>query len=829
MINPNLFHFSSQNKPIKLSFLFNLRPSFSQTTPFLIPKTMSKHPLRNILIAVSMGILSIGQSSGDTLANGSTTLKVTPQAPPQAEAFPLGDVRLGEGIFKVAQDRAVDYLLSLEPDRFLANFRKEAGLPPKAEQYGGWEQMGVSGHSGGHYLSACAIAWATTGNPLFLERVRYFVDELARCQQEIGTGYVAAIPDGKRVFAEVASGDIRSAGFDLNGSWVPFYTLHKLMAGLRDAHRLAGYSKALEVNVRFAEWVEKTLSGLNEAQMQQILACEHGGMNETLADLYADTGDPRFLALSRRFHHRAILDPLAEGRDILPGKHANTQIPKIVGVATRYELTGDSTDRAISEFFWNRVVHHHSYVTGGHCNYEHFGPPDQLNDRLSPATTETCNVNNMLKLTTHIFGWTASPDAADFYERALLNHIRSTQHPDGRIIYNLSLEPGHYKEYQTLFDSFTCCNGTGMENHVKYPEAIYFHDDNGIWINLYISSQLNWKEKGFGLKQETGFPYSETARFTVTTEKPQELSLRFRHPFWAAPEIELLVNGKPQAVTSRPSSYAEISRVWSSGDTVEIRLPMSLRLESMPDNEDRIAVFYGPVLLAADLGPVQNPAADQPDFVPVLVTDAAPVENWVFPENPGSLTFRTEAVGKPADVPLVPFFSLHDRRYTVYLDLFTQDEWSRKEKELKAQRAREEELARRTTDILRIGEMQPERDHQLAGENTSAGEAMGRKWRHATNGGWFAFRMKVDPSKKHQLLCTYWGDDANNRTFDILVDGNRIATQTLDHNEPGRFFDVAYDIPAEYTNDKNDVVIRFQAHPNHWAGGLFGCRMMLSD
>jgi DUF1680 family protein len=324
----------------------------------------------------------------------------------KAERFPLNDVRLLDGPFKRGQDRAVEYLLALEPDRLLANFRSQAGLEPKAAHYGGWESRGVSGHCGGHYISACALAYASTGDPRMLERVRYMVDELAECQAADENGYVAAIPNGKQLYADVAAGKIQSSGFNLNGCWVPNYTLHKLFAGLRDAYRLCSNDKALQVGGKLADWFEGVHANLTDEQMQQIMVAEHGGINETLADLYADTGDERYLKLSRRFHHKAILDPLAHGKDILPGKHTNTQIPKVVGLAARYELTGNASDRAAAEFFWDRVVNHHSYVTGGHCDHERFGEPDRLNDRLSPATTETCNVYNMLKLTRHVFSWT---------------------------------------------------------------------------------------------------------------------------------------------------------------------------------------------------------------------------------------------------------------------------------------------------------------------------------------------------------------------------------------------------------------------------------------
>jgi hypothetical protein len=779
-----------------------------------------------ILVAAGLP-LYCGALLADSLDASRAPAGVKPAAPPRARPFSLHDVRVTGGPFKEGQDIAVAWLLSLEPDRFLANFRKEAGLEPKAPHYGGWEAQGVSGHSAGHYLSACALAWAATGNEEFRRRVDYIVAELAECQRANGNGYVAAIPGGKRAYAEVAAGNIRSAGFDLNGIWVPNYTQHKLFAGLRDAYRLAGNPPALEVARGLADWFERTHANLTDEQMQKVLACEHGGLNETFADLYADTGDERYLALSRRFHHRAILEPLARGEDILPGKHANTQIPKLTGLATRYELAGDPRDRAAAEFFWQRVVYHHSYITGGHCDREHFGPPDRLNDRLSAATTETCNVYNMLKLTRHVFGWNPDVAVADFYERALLNHIRATQHPDGRVIYNLSLLPGHHKEYQPLRDAWTCCMGTGMENHVRYGDGIYFHDDAGLWVNLYLPSELTWRARGLKVRLETDWPFADTATLTFTCEQPREFALRLRHPHWAKTGFAVRVNGGEQALPTLPSSFAVLRRKWRSGDRVEVRFPMSLRTEAMPDNPSRIGIFYGPTLLAADLGPMDQPEAGQPGFVPVLLTEGRPVTDWVKPVSLAALTFKTEGVGRPRDVELTPFFRLHDRRYTVFLDVFTAAGWAKREADIRAEQELEARLTARTLDLLRTGEMQPERDHDLQGEKTSAGEAFGRKWRHATDGGWFAFELRVDPAQPVELLCTYWGGDGGGyREFDILVDGTRIATQKLEQNRPNQFFEVAYPIPAELTRGKSKVTVRLQAHPGKWAGGLFGARML---
>lgn len=780
--------------------------------------------LKDLNIAVLAAVLT-STALADPILDSQPAPKIALVAPPIAQPFSLKDVRLLDGEFKDAQDAAAGYLLSLEADRLLAWFRKEAGLEPKAENYGGWEARGIAGHSLGHYLTGCALAYASTGDDEFMKRVNYVVDELAECQAANGDGYLAAIPEGRQAYEEVSRGNIRSGGFDLNGIWVPNYTEHKVLAGLRDAYRLCDSQKALEVERGLADWFEKIHEGLTDEQMQRVLACEHGGINETFADLYADTGDERYLALARKFHHKAILDPLAQGQDILPGKHANTQIPKLVGLATLYEVAGNSKDRAAANFFWDRVVNHHSYVTGGHCDAEHFGQPDQLNDRLSPASTETCNVYNMLKLTRHVFGWNPDAEVADFYERAWLNHMRASQHPDGRVIYNLSLEPGHHKEYQSQFDGFTCCVGSGMESHVKYGEGIYFHDEDTLWVNLFIPSELKWIARGVVLRQETQWPDEETTTLVINCDSPQEFTLQVRYPYWAD-ALHVKVNGEPVPVTGEPSSYCQIRRTWQTGDTVEVTFPMQLRTESMPDNPNRIAIFYGPVVLAADLGPVNDPQAGKPGYVPILLTEGRPVADWVKAMDGRTLGFRTEDVGRPRDVELTPFFRLHDRRYSVYLDRYTADEWAEREERVRAKQEQLRKLEARTVDVFRPGEMQPERDHNVMGENTDPVEALGRKLRHAYDGGWFSYEMKVDPQQPNELLCHWWGSESGQRTFDILVENQKIATQTLLNNRPGEFWDSIYAIPVDLTRGREKVTVKLQAHPGNHAGGLFGSRTL---
>ncbi|NLV41175.1 MAG: hypothetical protein GXY15_08090 [Candidatus Hydrogenedentes bacterium] len=745
-------------------------------------------------------------------------------APPKLPVQPFGpgEVRLLDGPFRHAQDLGAAYLLSLEPDRLLAGFRKEAGLPEKAEAYGGWERQGVAGHSAGHYLSACAFMAKAAGDARFCERAAYMVDGLAACQQANGNGYVAAIPGGKEVFEKVARGEIASQGFDLNGSWVPWYTLHKLFAGLRDTYRLCGNEKALAVARGLADFSIETTKNLSEEQWQTMLACEHGGINEVLADLAADTGEAKYLDLAKKFYHRAVLDPLAEGRDELQGKHANTQFPKVIGCERIHELTGEAPFGAIPPFFWNTVTHDHTYAVGGNSNDEHFGEPGKLNDRLGANTCETCNTYNMVKLTGLLFRRGARAELADYAERALWNHLLASQNPDdGMVLYYLTLKPGGQKTFMTPFDSFTCCSGTGMENHARHGVHLYARDAEGVYVNQFIASELDWAEKGVRLRLDTELPKSGAVRITIGAAAPVTTSLRIRHPHWAPGPLAFAVNGTETLVSPGPGGYADLRREWEDGDVVTFELPLALRTESMPDNPNRVAVFHGPVVLAADLG-----TEAENRELPVLVTDGRPVSDWLKPVAGETLTFRTEGAGRPEDLTLTPFHSFHGRRHTVYLDLYTEDEWRAEETRRRAEEARLHDIEERTVDRVRIGEMQPERDHNLEGDNTGAGDWQGRKWRHATDGGWFAFDLQTAPDASQDLVVTYWGSETGARTFDVLVDGQKLATQTLDNDKPGEFFDTAYPLPEKLLKGKKKITVRFQAHPGNFAGGIFDARIM---
>ena len=747
----------------------------------------------------------------------------------KAEPFALADVRLLDGPFKHSQELDHDYLLALEPDRMLSWFRKEAGLPPKAPVYGGWESQGVAGCILGHYLSACSQMYQATGDKKLLERVHYIVNELALCQATNGNGYVTAIPEGKRIFSEIGRGVLTSKGFDLNGGWVPFYTLHKELAGLRDSYRLCGNAKALQVAKELADFIDRTLTVINHDQMQTILACEHGGMNEVLADLYADTGEARYLALSRRFYHEKVLMPLTQQIDQLNGLHANTQIPKLIGLADLYELTGNTNDFAAADFFWDRIAHHHSYATGGNGLDEHLGEPDHLNNRLGENTTETCNVYNMLKLTRHVFEWTASADAADFYERALFDHILSSQDPDdGRVIYNLTLAMGGEKHYQTKFESFTCCVGTGMENHARHGAGIYFHTADSLFVNLFIASELNWQSRGVRVRQETKFPDKDTTTLTFECQQPTNLTLHIRHPYWVEKGFAISVNGKPVNENTTPSSFADITRQWKTGDRVEVTIPLSLHLQPMPDNPNRVAIMFGPLVLAGDVGANNDPNAAKQDYVPVLVTENRPPSDWIKPVAGKPCTFHTVGVGRPREVELRPFFRVTEGHYSVYWDIFTAQQWQAREASYEIEREQQRQLAARTVDFFQPGEMQPERDHNFNGDHTRSGDADGHKWRDAVDGGSLSWNMKVLPNKPAMLVITYWGSDSG-RVFDVLADGEIVATQTLANNQPGKFFDVTYPLPEKITKDKTSVTIRLQAQAKQTAGGIFGARTVRAE
>ncbi|HLJ55702.1 MAG TPA: beta-L-arabinofuranosidase domain-containing protein [Chthonomonadaceae bacterium] len=609
-----------------------------------------------------------------------------PQAAPfAARPLPLSAVRITGGPLKHAQELDAAYLLKLEPDRMLAFYRKRAGLEPKAQPYGGWDGDGknLTGHIAGHYLSAVSLMYAATGDPRFKKRADAIVQGLKEVQDAHGNGYLGALEHGEERLAEVAQGNIRASAFDLNGLWSPWYVLHKTFAGLRDAYRYTGNRTALELETRFAGWAEEILAKLDETQTQRMLRTEFGGMNEVLADLYADTGDRRWLALSDRFEHRAVVDPLARHQDILAGLHGNTQVPKLLGSLKRYVWTGAKTDGDAASFFWDAVAAHHSFATGGHGHDEYFGPPDKLNAQVDGRTDESCNVYNMLKMTRTLFGLHPDPKYAEFEERALFNHVLGSIDPnDGRTCYMVPVGRGVRHEYQDMFGSFTCCVGTGMENHALHGDGIYYEAGNRLWVNLYVPSIADWRATGVRLQMETTFPEGEAATITLSMKAPHRFSLLLRRPSWAGTGFAVTVNGRPTPATGAPGSYVEIARTWKTGDSVSLHLPKALRLEPLPDNPRRAALMWGPLVLAGDLGPdTGRRRGAAPIAVPVLLTAGRPIADWLKPDpaRPGGFLVTEAATpdGARRPVEFTPFYRLHERTYAIYWDLVTPGELSR--------------------------------------------------------------------------------------------------------------------------------------------------------
>ncbi|MBN1804962.1 MAG: glycoside hydrolase family 127 protein [Sedimentisphaerales bacterium] len=739
--------------------------------------------------------------------------------PLKAKLFELDQVTLLDGLFKDAMDHNAEWLLSLEPDRFLAWFRKEAGLKPKGRVYGGWEKETIAGHSLGHYLSACAMMYAATGEKEYNRRTAYIVDELTLVQDAHGNGYMSAFPNGKKAFEEISRGEIRSGGFDLNGIWVPWYTQHKLMAGLYDVYRCTKNQKALDVWVRHADWIDSVVANLTEQQWQKMLACEHGGINESFAQLYGVTGDKKYLRLAKKFYHKSVLDPLSRRKNPLSGLHANTQVPKAIGAARIYELTGEERFATIADFFWSTVVNHYTYANGGNSAEEHFSKPDVLGDRMHD-TTETCNTYNMLKLTRHLFTWRPDSTYMDYYERALLNHILAHQHPEkgGALVYKGFLDMPARKGFSHPTESFWCCVGTGMENHTRYADTIYAYNDDSLYVNLFISSKLTWEQKNITLEQQSQLPTGDSVTLSFGCGKPAKLSLKIRKPYWVD-SMEIAVNRKPQKVEVGTDGYITLSRKFRDGDVVELKMPQKLHTSTLPDLPNRTAFLYGPTLLAAILEEGQSP--------PMLVgNDTNSILRELKQTQPLNFTSKTIAY-QPGDngwekceLKMIPLYKVAEQSYTVYIDTFTPTTWQKKQAEYAAELEQIRKLQTAGIDLLRIGQMQPERDHNLTSENSHVGQFQGKKWRAAYN-GWFEFDMKVVPDAPVDLVCTYWGSERGRRTFDILVDGEKIATQKLGQDKPGEFFNVTYQIPVELTKDKDKVRIRFQSHPGNYAGGLF--------
>jgi len=753
----------------------------------------------------------------------------------QARALPLQDVRLTGGPLKHAQDLELEYLLALEPNRMLAFLRRSAKLEPRAQGYGGWDGDGrqLTGHIAGHYLSGVSMAWAATGDPRFKERAGYIVSELKLIQDAQGDGYLGALMDrnrvdGKALFQELGKGIIRSGGFDLNGMWSPWYVQHKIFAGLRDAWRYTGNRAALDVEIKFAAWAEAILAPLNDEQIQRMLATEFGGMNEVLADLFRDTADPRWLALAARFHHAAIVDRLAERKDILPGVHGNTQIPKLYGALKVYLYSGNEIEGAAAKYFWDEVTQHHTFATGGNTRNEYFGQPDQLSNMVDGRTAESCNVYNMIKMARTLFSVRPDIRYADYHERALFNHILASQDPDdGRVCYMVPVGRGVQHEYQGKFQSFTCCVGSAMESHALHADGIYFESENKLWVNLYAPSTAEWKSAGVKLEMVTDLPVGETASLRVAPQSPRKFTLALRRPHWAGSGFGIRINGVVFKTPSPAGSYVEIVRTWKTGDTVQLVFPKTLRREALPENPNRFAVMWGPLVLAGDLGPELRGGQSRPvaPDVPVLVASNQAVSNWLKPVAGKPGTFQTVGVGLKQEIAFAPFYQLPRKRYAVYWDMYTPAEWAAKETEVRTREEKQKKLETATIGFVQPGQMQTERDANQQGEDTAPVRVEDRFGRAATK--WFSFDLPVDPAHPNTLIVTYSNENRGAGAAEVLIDGKKVGDQTASRRSPEqevRLFDVEYRIPADWIAGKQKVTVRFEALNGRSTPSVFGLR-----
>lgn len=760
------------------------------------------------------------------------------------DTFALNQVRLHSGPFYQAQQTNIGYLMAMNPDRLLAPYRREAGLPPLADPYPNWESSGLDGHIGGHYLSALALMYSASGEQKLLDRLNYMINELHSYQQKHGDGYLGGIPGGKASWQQISQGQIDADLFVLNKQWVPWYNLHKTFAGLHDAYVYAGNQQAKQMLLQLSDWALKLTSQLSDQQLQQMLITEYGGMNDILTKVAELSGDDKYLQLALRFSELRIMQPLLQQQDVLDGLHANTQIPKIIGMAQLASQTNNDSWYQAADFFWQQVVNKRSVAIGGNSVREHFHPSDDFSSMLTDVEgPETCNTYNMLKLTKLLYQRTPEPRYMEYYERALYNHILSSQHPEhGGLVYFTPMRPNHYRVYSSPEHTMWCCVGSGIENHAKYGEMIYAHKGDQLYVNLFVDSSLNWQQQSVKLRQTTAFPDQDSSLITI--EQGGKFGLNIREPQWAAAKIQLTLNGEAVKFTSTTPGYLSLQRQWRKGDKLAITLPMQTTLEQLPDNSKHYAILHGPIVLAARsqwqdklsfiadssrMGHIASGEQCPVEQTPTFISDNADFVRHIKPVAGKPLTFTSgDAVlaGVEGPLELVPFFRLHDSRYTLYFPHSNAGQWQQQQHLLRQQSQLDSQLAAKTIDMIRPGEQQPEADHQFAGEKTEAGVHQGRHWRHAT--GWFSYRLNTGGQHALQLRLTYFGADSK-RHFHILLNNQLLADVSLTGEQGDNFYHVDYPIPARLLNTGDSIELKFVAAPGSVAGGIYEVRLMQID
>lgn len=766
------------------------------------------------------------------------------------DEFPLGDITLLDGPLKHARDLNVQVLLKYDCDRMLAPYRKEAGLQPRKPSYPNWD--GLDGHVGGHYLSALAIN-AATGNEECRKRMEYMISELQLVldanNQRLEAwchNYIGGVPNSAKMWTAFSKGDFGS----YFGTWAPFYNIHKMYAGLRDAWLYCGNEQAKNLFLKFCDWAVDITRDLNDGQMEKMLGNEHGGMNEVLADAYAITGEQKYLDCARRFSHKLLLVPMEEGKDCLDNMHANTQIPKVIGYQRIAELAHDVQYHNASEYFWEIVTRQRSLALGGNSRREHFPTKetciDYINDIDGP---ESCNTYNMLKLTEDLNR--VKPDGmyGDFYETAMFNHILSTQHPQhGGYVYFTSARPRHYRNYSAPNKAMWCCVGTGMENHGKYGQFVWTHDkgvkaeDDALYVNLFVASELNWKERKMVIRQQTAFPYAETSVVEVAKGKGTFI-LKVRKPSWCE-------NFTVKGVGFDADSYEEngfvcMKRKWKKGDQVKISMPMHAYIKPMINVPQYVAIMYGPILLGMKTGTedMRSLIADDSRFGQYaggkkLALDEAPI---LLPKHLDDIAKNLKPVpGKPLhfklathmentiDGELQPFFEIHDSRYMMYWLALGENDYKAYMQKLADEEKARQALEARTVDKVNPGEQQPETDHRMETDDSNKGNTEGIFFRDAKDGHYFSYLMQTKGETNLSLQLKFWGQDEwRTSEFDIYVNDKLLCSVNNSHRwRTTQFKTVDYAIPSEFVKGKKEIRVKFVAHKGKQVGQIYGVRLV---
>ena len=766
------------------------------------------------------------------------------------DEFPLGDVTLLDGPLKKARDLNIKTLLQYDCDRLLAPYLKEAGLTPKAKSYPNWD--GLDGHVGGHYLTAMAIN-AATGDKACRERMEYFISELQACADanaknhpEWGKGYVGGVPGSDRIWSNYKKGDFGA----YSGAWVPYYNIHKMYAGLRDAWVYCGNEQAKQLFLGFCDWAIDLTAGLSDAQVERTLHTEHGGMNEVLADAYAITGDKKYLDAAKRFSHHRLLVPLSQRQDCLDNMHANTQVPKVVGFERIAELSGDETYHNASIYFWDIVTGERSLAFGGNSRREHFPSKEACMDFINDIDgPETCNTNNMLKLTEELHRRNPEARFADYYELATFNHILSSQHPEhGGYVYFTPARPRHYRNYSAPNEAMWCCVGTGMENHGKFGQFIYTHVGDALYVNLFVASELNWREKGLTLRQETAFPYAETSRITITSGKG-EFPLQVRYPGWVKPSsFEVKVNGQPVQIITGPSSYVTINRKWKKGDIIDITFPMHNSIKYLPNEPQYIAMMHGPIMLAAKTGTedLAHLIADDSRFgqyasgkklpineAPILVNNnLEDIANQLQPIAGKPLHFTLSTKMENAiHSEIQPFFEIHDARYMMYWLALSEENYKGYLDDLAKKEQERQALEARTVDKVQPGEQQPEADHFMETDRSQVGNTNDVFFRDASDSHYFSYLMQTGGQTDLSLRLKYWGvGEWKSHEFDIFVDD--VLVKEVNNTGKYRISEFKYEtypVPAELLKDKKQVRVKFVAKPRKQIGEIYEVRLVKGE